>query len=203
MGKRGITVFKDYEGCAWAWALQAQEYGRARQSRMYFRGPVIYSYGDHFPLAVFRNTPSRGRVVIVNASSYSHTTSRHQGEVRHALSRADSHNAAFWASTRVVKSFVSQGDFVVSCAEFFLEARYNAKELLAKAKRARSKRSDHLQEALCNLQNSNRLAEYFGLDRPFVMSTDTSHAATSFALALLDGDFKTEWLIRNATKEAA
>lgn len=48
--------------------------------QMYCKGNVIYSYGEHFPLALFT---SEG--VFVNIDKHSATTSKHQGLVKYEL----------------------------------------------------------------------------------------------------------------------
>lgn len=62
-------------------AFAAQSLPRARASSLYFDGPVAFSYGEHFPLAVITGPKS----ATVNKSKYSSSTSRHQSAVRHAL----------------------------------------------------------------------------------------------------------------------
>lgn len=78
------TVFSNAQ-VAHVWAAQSQEYGRG--SNFYFHGPVIFSYRDTWPLAVF--TPFKDsdgrRIVIVNAESVSVSTSRHLSYARSAL----------------------------------------------------------------------------------------------------------------------
>ena len=56
---------------------------RGKASALYFDGPVIYSYGPHFPAAVIRGTRA-----FVNSDRYSPSTSRHMSAVRAALDRA-------------------------------------------------------------------------------------------------------------------
>lgn len=54
--------------------LNGQEEGRNGNKSLFFRHGVLYSYGEHFPLAVKCN----GKY-IVNGDRYSVTTSKHQG----------------------------------------------------------------------------------------------------------------------------
>jgi len=54
--------------------LNGQEEGRNGNESLFFRHGVLYSYGEHFPLAVKCN----GKY-IVNGDRYSVTTSQHQG----------------------------------------------------------------------------------------------------------------------------
>lgn len=63
------------EDVARAWAE-----GREAKSRnMYTDGRVIYSYGNHFPIAVHLHNGD----VAFNTDSYSNSTSKHQYCVRH------------------------------------------------------------------------------------------------------------------------
>ena len=57
---------------------------------MHCASGVIYSWGNHFPIARFMNTPARRgkpsqRVILWNADSYSTSTSKHQTYTRRAL----------------------------------------------------------------------------------------------------------------------
>lgn len=70
-------LFNNYETCAGVWAAQSQDRGHTQCGRMYFTGKVIYSYGTHFPLARIV-----GGAVLLNDSTYSVTTSKHQQVVR-------------------------------------------------------------------------------------------------------------------------
>lgn len=71
----GNDVFK-------AWADQTQEFGRNySRGTIFFENETIYSYGHHFPMAYRKSDGS----YIVNADTYSSTTSQHQGGVRAAI----------------------------------------------------------------------------------------------------------------------
>lgn len=65
------------KGIAQAWASRQHEAGSATNGTLYFRGPVIYSYNDGWPLAAFLPDGS----LLVNSDRYSVTTSRHRGLV--------------------------------------------------------------------------------------------------------------------------
>jgi hypothetical protein len=64
------------------WANQLQNEGRG--SNMFFEGPIIYSYGKHFPIAEILE---KEKVILVNSSNYSITTSKHKGYVWRAINR--------------------------------------------------------------------------------------------------------------------
>lgn len=56
---------------------------RGKASNLYYDGKVAYSYGEHFPIAVITGD----KKVTVNSDKYSSSTSRHQSQMRAALSR--------------------------------------------------------------------------------------------------------------------
>ena len=67
---------------AHVWAQQRTESGESHNGNMWFRGPVIYSYGTHFPLACF----AKDGFAFVNGDSSSITTNgKHFPAVRRAL----------------------------------------------------------------------------------------------------------------------
>ena len=80
------TVFPTRQ-VAHVYANESQDAGRNGQGNLYFSGGVIFSYRDSWPLCVLTPfTDADGaRVAIVNACSYSVTTSRHLRHVRDAL----------------------------------------------------------------------------------------------------------------------
>lgn len=54
----------------------------ASAEHLFINGGVIYSYGGHFPLAMWLDYPN---VVLVNDDRYSNTTSRHKSLVISAI----------------------------------------------------------------------------------------------------------------------
>lgn len=74
------TRLKNNREVAHVWASQNQEEGRG--SSFFFEGPSIFSYGHHFEIARI----VRPGVVLFNESSYSVSTSKHQGYARSAVS---------------------------------------------------------------------------------------------------------------------
>jgi len=77
-------VFSNAAECIHVWAQQNQNEGRA--SNVFFEGPVIYSYGYHYPLAVFIESPikANGKAVFVHTSGYSVSTHKHITQVQGA-----------------------------------------------------------------------------------------------------------------------
>ncbi len=65
--------------CAHQWAHQLQQSGNG--SNFYFEGRVIYSYGQHFPIAYHA-----GNFILFTRHSYSRTTSKHKFLTRSAIS---------------------------------------------------------------------------------------------------------------------
>jgi len=66
------------------WAHQTQVNARNPQGNFYFKGDVIYSYRDSFPVARLVQV-GRSRCVLFNSAKYSVTTSQHQSAVRQAI----------------------------------------------------------------------------------------------------------------------
>jgi len=73
-------VFSDNSTIAELWATQAQHHARNKRHTFYFTGNTIYSYGEHFPIAIIEERFGRN-FVIYNSRSYSRTTNRHQSAV--------------------------------------------------------------------------------------------------------------------------
>lgn len=67
---------------AHVWAQQNQPEGSG--SSFFFRGPSIYSYGNHFEIARFV-TRKGARCVLFTTRTYSVTTAKHIGHARNAL----------------------------------------------------------------------------------------------------------------------
>lgn len=76
------TVF-DNAMCAHEWAHGNGE-ARSNNGNMFARGDVLYSYGEHFPLAIRLSGGARP-LFLLNADSYSLTTTRHQYDARRAV----------------------------------------------------------------------------------------------------------------------
>jgi hypothetical protein len=81
---RQKTVFAKDE-VAHIWMAQTQDEGRTSDGRLFFEGKTIYSYGRHYPIATLVDS-ALGQVALYNDRNASPTTSKHQSEVRRALS---------------------------------------------------------------------------------------------------------------------
>jgi hypothetical protein len=76
-------VFSSNSQLAHVWANQLQYEGRA--SSMFFYGPVIYSYGYHYEIARYIETPNGQKVCFINSNGYSNSTAKHTRHVTHAI----------------------------------------------------------------------------------------------------------------------
>ena len=74
------TVF-DNDMTIHVWAQQTQGAGRNQTATIFFKGPTIYSYGHHFPMATYADVYT----VLLSSTQYSVTTTRHLSDVRRAL----------------------------------------------------------------------------------------------------------------------
>lgn len=75
-------VFPSNSQVCHTWAQQTQIEGRS--SSISFRDSVIFSYGEHFPMAKIHTVKGK-RFAIINSSDYSVTTGQHKSQVRNAL----------------------------------------------------------------------------------------------------------------------
>ena len=73
--------FKNYDALSHAWAHQLQGEGYCSNSRMYFNGSTIYSYGSHFPIAEHYDND----IILFTTDIYSNTTAGHMSHVRSAI----------------------------------------------------------------------------------------------------------------------
>ena len=75
------------EQVAHLWANQSQATARNGSKNFYFEGATIFSYGSHFPLAVFTpwNDTAGNRIVLENGAQPSVTTGKHQRYIGTAL----------------------------------------------------------------------------------------------------------------------
>lgn len=67
------------------WAHQTQSEAHNQNRSVFFRCGVIYSYGDHFPIARHVTSKSGSPAVLFTTASYSVTTSEHCSMVRSAI----------------------------------------------------------------------------------------------------------------------
>lgn len=69
------------------WANQSQQTARNSSRNFYFDGATVFSYGSHFPIAVFSPwiDADGNKIAVFNGARYSNTTGRHIGRVQRAL----------------------------------------------------------------------------------------------------------------------
>lgn len=70
------------------WASGKQESGQSHNGQLYFTGPALYSYGQHYCAGYIAEA---GRVVLINSTSRSVTTSRHVSLATRATSHMSRH----------------------------------------------------------------------------------------------------------------
>ena len=75
------TVFSSHSEVAHIWASQSQHMGRG--GNVSFQDGVIYSYGQHFPVARF--APEFGNIVLFTSRGYSSSTGKHKSLIRSAI----------------------------------------------------------------------------------------------------------------------
>jgi hypothetical protein len=67
------------------WMHQSQEQARNSNGTLYFNGAIIYSYGEHFPIAAHVQNANGERAILVTTDRYSVTTGVHISRVRQAI----------------------------------------------------------------------------------------------------------------------
>lgn len=68
------------------WVQQSQSSGRTPNNSLFFRDSIIFSYGEHFPLAKLVTLPSGEVIALINNNDTTPTTNRHRSSVRRAVS---------------------------------------------------------------------------------------------------------------------
>jgi hypothetical protein len=129
------TIFDTKRQVATVWASQTQRTGKVRGGRIFFEHDVIYSYGNHFPIARIIKSKEGKSGALLTTRWYSRTTSGHISVVHRALN--DSNFLIF--KTKDVMSDRHQ-DHVDNF-------RKQAEELLGKAKRAWKYKESYLESA--------------------------------------------------------
>lgn len=147
------TVFKSEE-IAHIWAHQSAPYGKS-PGAVSFDGPVISSYST----AIARHIEHKGkRAIIYNATSYSVTTSAHQGRIRAALP----HDVTIF---RVIR--MERGTDLRFTGEELFEHYVQCATLQEQQSRLprikQTTRDSHKAQASAFLEDAKRVAEFFGL----------------------------------------
>lgn len=165
------TVFPTDE-IAHLWAHQSAPHARNPAHNFWFNGPVIYSYGGHFPIARIVTKDDGSRMVLCTTRGYSVTTSRHIHRVRMAIPSYQ---------RRIDVPYVAEesraGDNVAALVA-------DVRTKLLKAHRARGTNKDYyMGEARSIAENARFLAEWYGLPAPIFPALDAQGAKEIAAAA--------------------
>jgi hypothetical protein len=170
-------VFRNSEECIHIWASRSQDEGRSANT--FFEGDTLYSYGHHFPLAKFVKSKQGAVAVLLNAGSYSVTTSRQQSATRHAVN----HLTSFTVAQETIERWTGGSKDVLDAAMNAWAT--DADEILLKASRARRNAPLLFGSAQETVNIANRFAEFFGLRRRLTLPADFAEA-TAAAQARMD-----------------
>jgi hypothetical protein len=135
------------------WAHQRAGYGRANGKNVFFDGPVIFSYGRHFPMAKLLLKRGEPVAVFVTTNRSSVTTMGHLSDVRSAVS----HLKTFYVSDVLVT------DHKVHLKEY--KTRIAAAADMVK--RGKSATLNHIHSLDRVIAEGNDYAAYFGLKTRF------------------------------------
>lgn len=154
------TVFSSHSELAHVWA-NSEESDHGRAGNMFFRNGVIFSYGEHFPIAkkVSEN------LYLFTTRGYSNSTEQHKNHVRRAIPG--------WAEVIPVR------DPTDTTAGNVNWARSEVERLLMESKRPRihqATRDGRKSDALKVATNANRLIELFPQEGVFPIPTDNFDA---------------------------
>ena len=176
--KRQKTVFLTSE-VFHLWAHQTQEHATNSARNVYFNGPIIYSYGSHYPMA--RIVTDRGAVpfVLVSSRGYSPTTSGHTGAALAAVSHL--------RYMRVPRVEVDSG-----AAENIAYLIAETETALVKSARARVSwsRDSHLRQASELADNARFLADAYGIAADIPVVNAEAAAAARINLAVREKEMK-------------
>lgn len=155
----------------------------------------LYSYGSHYVIGAFLNSPADGgeRLLLWNASSYSSTTARHKSHAWRALSPSQRANVC-----RVPSLDDSTLRDVPALAAACVKA---AVQPLEKSRKARENRPHYLSEAAQWFDSARRLYLYAGDKKaaaavPVVESREADKAAVESILASIN---RAEYLSKAGT----
>ena len=158
--KRQRHVFPTSE-ISHLWAHKTQESARNPQGNLYFKGSVIYSYRDSYPLANHVSNGKEFAVLFRSGPYYSVTTTGHASNVRSAI---PSNVTVFYVpNVQNEWTYAENGvDHETNLAAYVRDAE----ESLDKAQRARSSAIYELNKAFALRDNAVKYAKFFGLPSP-------------------------------------
>jgi len=157
------------------WAHQSQDEARNSTGSFYFDGPIIYSYGSHFPIARHVTNQLGERAVLFTTAHHSVTTSGHCSEVARAIPP----NIPVFRVPHLQSSWDGLPNHRDN-AESYVR---RISELLGKAKRARVNRDWHQRDALGLREQLRRYVAFFDLSDVAVPESNELDALQSWIAA--------------------
>jgi hypothetical protein len=131
------------------WAHGTQEEGRNPQNSFYFYGRTIYSYGNHFPIAVRMDDGT----FLLTTLTYSNTTSKHVRKV--------------WSSipvgAKVIRCYDPSSEYKHSNIDKWQSEIDTQLDKMSRAK----KPAMYVNEVLRLVSQAQAYCDYFGKDNPF------------------------------------
>lgn len=156
------------------WAHQKAPRGRASGQRVYFEGTIIFSYGNHFPMAKLLIDPKSGEPagVLLTTRRYSSTTSHHQSNVS--------------AAVRHLKRFYVT-DVLGTRTEILADYRRRIAAMVKTTQQATRNKHVPLSVLDALMANGNAYAEFCGLKTRFKFPADFDEKAERAAAKTQEG----------------
>lgn len=183
------------------WANQTQTNGKG--SNMFFEHGTIYSYGYHFKLAQFVNNKEGEKCILINSSSYSNTTAKHQSLVWRAIPQ----NIPFF---RVV-SFFNDIDASSTAHKENLTHYINEAEKLQRLTiRANKLKMGYLNQLDSQIDIFNKYVLFFGLHDLEQFTSNCLHGlslkeryetVTAWAKQYINSEELKKWQIKDKEKQ--
>ncbi len=164
---RRVKEVVDGSQVAHLWAHQAQATARepgkccGNQSRFFFEGDTIYSYGRHFPIARHVTNRKGEKAVLITTRGYSKTTNGHIWAVRGAIRHLEN----VFDVERPDRDFTSKSG-KLSVREEIAKHAVKYTELLELASKSRTKTGEYLGRAARLAQDTAAFAKFFGVPFP-------------------------------------
>jgi len=129
------------------WANQLQSSCKTPNGSLYFRDNIIFSYGEHFPIAYMTEIEGE-KVVYFTTRKFSNTTAKHMHKVRSAIP----------ANYKILyMRYVYFPDHIANIADY----EGNIRQYIAKSKNARTTKSWHLNSAKSEVETLKEYANHF------------------------------------------
>lgn len=195
------TVF-NAEMVAHLWANRHAHNVRTSSGNLYTRGGALFSYGEHYIVGAFLDTPAKGGrpLLLWNDGKYSVTTARHSSHAWRALAPAQ--RAASGFVPELSADDISDHAALANLAHKTMRA---AVPVLEKAKKARTSRAWYLEKTRQYLETARALFQYVGDDRAAANVPECPAADTGAIVAALAMLNRADYLASAAaeTKRAA